>query len=521
MLLAVLLLGISMIISFQLINKHRLTQYMLDTSNGTLQLIAEGLSRHQNDQQQEWLNIIQRLSGLKIDLSLQAPEWLNTQELTRLQEGKTLVIPDIKNKSAALILKIPEQQLFLSTRIKDINEQLSRLSAQLVLNELGRTEKNRRMQRLEQVQLKFGFPVHMIDFSDNLLDFSQQRRLVAGDIVVNLNDTTGNTPFIQVFARIGNSGQLLSLGPIPLFNWFPPTIIGLMIFSSILILGIINYLLVRPLEKHLAGMEKQVENIGTRLIPSMPIRGDDALSRFAGRVNQMAVRIHSLLQEQTEITHAISHELRTPLARIKFRLATLEDKVNKNALQNIRDIQSDIDELNSLIDELLTFAQLKNSQTTAAQQPFDLHQLLQELVQNTRLLHPALNIQFECISSAMLTEVSGIPHLIKRAIQNLLNNACRHAVTQVKLSYEIFEYKVSIRVEDDGPGIPQEHWDRIFHPFARLDKSRNRASGGYGLGLAIVQQIAQTHQGSVSIDNSSLNGAGFNFYWEGQRVPGK
>ena len=102
---------------------------------------------------------------------------------------------------------------------------------------------------------------------------------------------------------------------------------------------------------------------------------------------------------------------------------------------------------------------------------------------------------------------------IHRVVQNLVGNAIRYAASKVRIKLEILDSVCRITVEDDGPGIPENEWKHVFIPFARLDNSRNRASGGYGLGLSIVQRIAFWHGGKVIVGRSGLGGARFEMEW--------
>ncbi|MFV8757048.1 ATP-binding protein, partial [Yersinia enterocolitica] len=103
--------------------------------------------------------------------------------------------------------------------------------------------------------------------------------------------------------------------------------------------------------------------------------------------------------------------------------------------------------------------------------------------------------------------------LMERVLDNLVNNALRYSTQRLRIGLWFDGNNACLQVEDDGPGIPLEERARVFEPFVRLDPSRDRATGGCGLGLAIVHSIAQAYQGSISVDASSLGGASFRFCW--------
>jgi len=114
--------------------------------------------------------------------------------------------------------------------------------------------------------------------------------------------------------------------------------------------------------------------------------------------------------------------------------------------------------------------------------------------------------------------VEAEPRYLHRALQNLVSNAMRHAQTQVSVSYQVGPERCRIDIEDDGPGVPESAWERIFKPFMRVDDSRTRASGGHGLGLSIVRRIIHWHGGRALIGKStSLGGACFSLAWPRQQ----
>jgi two-component system sensor histidine kinase RstB len=109
--------------------------------------------------------------------------------------------------------------------------------------------------------------------------------------------------------------------------------------------------------------------------------------------------------------------------------------------------------------------------------------------------------------------VNADAHHLHRALQNLILNASKYANSTIAITFTEDEERWQVDIEDDGRGIPEEDRDKVFIPFQRLDNSRTRASGGYGLGLAIVQRIAFWHGGAVLIEGSELGGAKFSFIW--------
>jgi two-component system OmpR family sensor kinase len=229
---------------------------------------------------------------------------------------------------------------------------------------------------------------------------------------------------------------------------------------------------------------------------------------LAERMNHMAGRIDGLLEAQKSLLHAVSHELRTPIARLEFALELLRDAAQDPALgKRITAMEGDVRELNSLVNELLAMAKLERQPGLQAV-AFDADAMLRHCLGEIETPEggPQLSLQLP----ASLGNARGDERLLGRAIGNLLRNALKYAERQIVLSgSRLPDGRLEFIVEDDGPGIPAEERARIFEPFYRLDRSRDRASGGFGLGLSIAQQAVKLHGGTIEIDQSDLGGARF------------
>ncbi|MES3025091.1 MAG: ATP-binding protein [Pseudomonadota bacterium] len=229
---------------------------------------------------------------------------------------------------------------------------------------------------------------------------------------------------------------------------------------------------------------------------------------LAERINHMAGRIEGLLDSQRTLLHSVSHELRTPIARLEFALELLRGAADDPALEKrIGAMAGDLAELNALVGELLGMAKLDSAQTPA-RAPFALGPALQACVDGLPAAGPPTSVAL----GAGLGEFAGDQRLLVRAVDNLLRNAGKYAQQAVALSATRAPGApdvVTIMVEDDGPGIPEAERARVFEPFYRLDRSRDRASGGFGLGLSIASKAVLLHGGTLRVGQSRLGGACF------------
>lgn len=222
--------------------------------------------------------------------------------------------------------------------------------------------------------------------------------------------------------------------------------------------------------------------------------------------NHMAERLEQLVSSHKRLTNAVAHELRTPIFRLRCQLELLYPGMEEAEIDRFAaSMDEDLEELDTLVDELLSYARMESGRQSLSLQSIEPdHWLACTIEHFSRSCPKSLRyIQNEDDESAIQCD----PELVRRALSNLIGNASVYASSQIQVSCFYYNDALHLVVEDDGPGIPVEDRERVFEPFERLDKSRNRASGGYGLGLSICREIAQLHQGHMTISDSALGGA--------------
>lgn len=257
----------------------------------------------------------------------------------------------------------------------------------------------------------------------------------------------------------------------------------------------------------LAALSRVADDFGQgNLAARAQVRPASSIAPLAGRINEMAERIGLLLEARKHLLHSVSHELRTPIARLEFGMELLRDRHaidNPDMRRRIDAMGADIDELKSLVNELLDLTQLDHAQAMP-RQPFALAPLLQACMPA-----PESAAQFSASIAGDLGELHGDARLLARAINNLLGNAAKYAVCSIALSAARDEERIHISIEDDGPGVPAAERERVFEPFYRLAREQDHAAAGHGLGLAIAARAIALHGGSIAIDDSPLGGARF------------
>ena len=381
---------------------------------------------------------------------------------------------------------------------------LLRTTLSLIETELRGVPQELWEEKLAQDDHRFTFHVRVEQESAYDLDDASREALARGEIVMLEN----NYLFLQ---KIENSDFVLVAGPLHyLFflhqlKWFDYALlllIGLSLAFPVL-------LWMRPHWRDLMTLEQTAIKLAhghftarARLPESSGVR------RVGQAFNRMADSIAELLASKKALTNAVAHELRTPLARLRYRLALMED-TSPSAREAM---ERDLDEIDKLIEELLLHAKLDRPEAPLTPSTFDAASCLDDRVAAQVSLAPELSwTRLPLDESAQA--ITADQHLITRVLDNLLSNARRYTNTMVRVGLKLEKGHHILIVDDDGPGIPEEDRERVFAAFVRLDKSRGRSTGGHGLGLAIVDRIARAHRGKVHVETSPEGGARFIFSW--------
>ena len=241
---------------------------------------------------------------------------------------------------------------------------------------------------------------------------------------------------------------------------------------------------------------------------------DDEIAELASTMNTMLDRIQVASDRQRSFVADASHELRSPLTSVRAALEVAEAHPNTvDPHVAIRDALADHDRLDALVADLLTLARLDESVSTEVGAPVDLALLVGADIESRT--EPTVNWSLD-LQPAVVT---GSERQLQRVVRNLVDNAVRHADSGVVVSTGVSGRDVVLRVSDDGVGIADEHRDRVFERFARIDTARSVDDGGTGLGLAIVRVTVQAHGGSIGLIDGPSSGAVFEVRLPAATVP--
>tara|TARA_B100000963_G_scaffold359176_1_gene385715 strand:+ start:122 stop:1441 length:1320 start_codon:yes stop_codon:yes gene_type:complete len=257
-----------------------------------------------------------------------------------------------------------------------------------------------------------------------------------------------------------------------------------------IILILIAILFLKNQTRPLTNLAKAAQRFGKGdYINEFRPSGAREIRNAAYEFDRMAKRINRHLNQRSEMLSGISHDLRTPLTRLKLQLAMVN---NKEISDNMT---KDIDEMENMLNDYLQFAKTQAKENTEKISLKDLFLIIEKRIKNSNL-----NIKIE-------SDVSfyGRKNALQRCFSNIINNSLIYG-EKINVTVQKSSNRAVILFDDDGPGIPIEHYRNVFKPFFRLDKSRSLNKSGVGLGLAIVEDIVHSHGGNIQLSKSNLGG---------------
>ncbi|WP_454783821.1 two-component system sensor histidine kinase CpxA [Legionella sp. WA2024007413] len=319
----------------------------------------------------------------------------------------------------------------------------------------------------------------------------------------------------EILSTSGKFYRLAAVSEKPIYHFVGVPWAGLAIrlILATFISGLICYLLSRYLTQPLRSLGMAAKSIATGKLNTRvgPLRGhyNDEIAQLSNEFDRMAEQLETLITSKERLLQDISHELRSPLARLQIAIELGRNKTKGLADTEFNRMELECARLNALITEVLDFARLEKSTTDLNLSKVDLSALLHNIIRDANYEvgeeTPRVNAGVIEPCSLLLDE-----RLIHRAIENVVRNALHYspATEQVVVSLKHDETKehIYIDISDKGPGVPKDQLDKIFSPFYRVDTSRTKKTGGYGLGLAIAARSIYLHHGEIMALNNPDGG---------------
>ena len=512
--------GLSVAIIVFIIGAMYLPEYLLrNTITEESQRITKGTfyllkKEFQPFPEKQWPEIAKQLQihfGYPLYLKKRDELKLKQWELQNLDQGLTVI--SAFDGAAHWYQRIGVSDYVLVAAMQQTQtqhtERLASGSFYLVEKVLANQPSESWMTLIDNLKPAFGFPIAIVDISEIKLNSRQYEKLAQGHIIGIGIDQHAE----QFYKRINHSNYVLYAGPVghPLIYDFFNVLI---VISFALLIALVLFLWIRPLWRDISQLNRATMSFGRGQFDTRAhIPPCSSLSLLANTFDGMAERIQTLIGSHKELTNAVSHELRTPITRLRFALEMAQTSdYDEQRTRHLTNMAEDIDELDTLVAELLNYARFDRNTHDLKLSTQALVPWLEKLIARSQRNTNTLTIEWTGELPDSYT-VEFEPKLMARALSNLLQNAKRYAQQQIKISALANEEICQIIVDDDGPGIPTEERERIFDPFIRLDPSRDRDTGGYGLGLSIAQRVALWHQGTIFVSDSPLGGARFTIQW--------
>ncbi len=304
-------------------------------------------------------------------------------------------------------------------------------------------------------------------------------------------DTVGRSSIVEIRIKLDDTIMRVFAPRADAYNSNSLVFLMWMVLTSVVVLTI-AILFLRNQIKPIVRLADAAEAFGKgREAPNFRPRGAREVRRAAAAFLEMKIRIERAIEQRTTMLAGVSHDLRTVLTRFKLELALLGDSPEVEA------IKKDVDEMAAMLEAYLAFARGDTGEQSA---PTDIAALLEELRLDTERNGHRATVAFHGPA-----EVTVRPAAFKRCLANLVSNAARFASTVAITGHRDHRW-LTVTVDDDGPGIPQQMREDVFKPFLRLDDARNQDEGGTGLGLAIARDIARSHGGDITLGASPMGG---------------
>ena len=267
-------------------------------------------------------------------------------------------------------------------------------------------------------------------------------------------------------------------------------IFGLWITVPAFIMVIISLIFLKNQTRPITALAKAAEKFGKgEEIEEFKPSGAAEIRQAGLEFDRMRKRIMRHLNQRSEMLSGISHDLRTPLTRMKLQTAFIKDKEISSKLVD------DINEMEKMLNEYLQFT---SSTYIEKDELFNLSELVNQIIKK----YNNENISFNIVERIYL---NGRKNLINRCINNLIDNALKYG-KNINVEVSKKNSNIFIKIEDDGPGIPEVEYDNVFRPFYKIDKGRGEKKSSVGLGLSIASDIIRSHGGNIKLDKSKLNG---------------
>ncbi|SHO56569.1 ATP-binding protein [Vibrio quintilis] len=478
--------------------------------SGTFSLIEQQLSHIPQTKWQNQISILATHFGYA--LSLKSIDTLTLSENQKEALSRHDIV-FINAEPEFLLKRIPHSQMVVSLDVDLTQEEdISRATSGaifLLQQAFIKTPQAQWTKLIQQLTPRFNFnlrlvPAQSIQFSSKeLRQWSEQRGIWRFNTEQQL----------VLYIRLPNKNTILVAESLP-YSSISPTTVFILILIFVLFISVSMFFWIYPLWRALARFSHVATKFGTgQLSLRAPIPHISIVAKLSVVFNQMAQRIEDSVKGQRTLTNAIAHDFRQPLYRMKFAFEMLNDtSLSDHEHSRYRQsIENNMQELDHLIHQTLQLSRYSSNNEHIRFSEHPLDRFLRKECDQVSLEYPSLSVSLTVSPEMQSRLIRFDPTAMRRAVNNLISNACRYAQTTIEIKLYAVHKSSDLRIEvcDDGPGIPPKQHQTIFEPFRQLEDEQRDQHSGHGLGLAIVAQIARWHGGSAYATEAATGGARF------------
>jgi two-component system sensor histidine kinase RstB len=493
------------------INEYAQESYFITTFKGTFSLIETRLVTIKPVHWKQEIEDISTHFGFKLQLlPLQGASNKANKQQDLLSNEFILNIGEV----SSLLRRVGDSQWVISLDLDESSEENFRRHSAgplyLLSLHLQQLPEPQWQSSLKKLAENYPFELAILDKNKLVLTERQIEQLNNNQqLVISLTNQLTSFYYPLSESKVLRAGEVNTHGD-EVFFYF------LLVFTFVALISLAMLFWVYPLWRDLNLLADTAGNFGDGYLKQRAkVSKYSLITRLGSSFNTMAASVEKLILGHRELTNAIAHDLRTPLYRLRFAFEILDDDdLNAQQKQKYKSsINSSIDDLDHLINQTLMLSRYSRMMDISQFSHCLLGDKISNEIDHYRLQQKQLVMMVDIDDSLKNRNLLVDSRALIRALNNLLTNAGRYAKTKIKVSLHEREQHCFLSIEDDGQGIAEAQWGKIFEPFAQLDNAQRNAGNGHGLGLAIVKQIAMWHKGDVTISHSPLGGAKFEIRW--------
>ncbi len=486
-------------------------QYMSSIYLGAMKHVAAQLDVVPVERQEAVFSVIADNFGVQLQRVRLSEVTKNTSKLERLKKGELVFL---SHDGAVVGYKLKNSDWVITAAAEETDAQdtyrLAKGPIYVLKQALLMVSESELDNEAALLQEEYGFPFQIVDRKTAEDKKSKTEIFQYADIVWSLNENDNEIFYVDL-----QNDKTLLIGPIE-YGELELLAIVTYVLIFVVCIGLGLFVWLWPLWKDHKRLNESATAFGAGHLDSRVVIKKSSLAANLGKsFNLMADNIQNLISANQHLTNAVAHDLRTPLARLRFAIEMVDSGqcTAEESERYKKTINTSIDSLDYLINQTLVHSRYNRSTDIKHFKESNFASKIREEVDQYSFDFEQIEFITNVDNSLNTSEQFVDPKALGRALSNLLSNGVKHAKSVVRISYFKEGEHLCLQVEDDGLGIDEEYCEKILEPFSQLGNKQRSTTEGHGLGLAIVNQIAKWHKGTIVITRSDLGGASVKICW--------